>query len=272
MTRGIRFAMATIDLLGHRTWAKLPKGRGATVLLLHGGMSSSASMLRSIGPGLSKSYKVSAFDRRGHGRTADTDEPFHYDDMANETIAFITSLGRRVHLVGHSDGGVIALLVALRRPELLKRVVVIGANYHHDGLMDLDVFEPESPDFDLWAQKYAQRSPDGVAHARVVFEKTMRMTLNEPSLSVEDRETHEEELLDFYLDQLRVFGVEIPPDVARAEFARYTLQPVVMLVCAAVLVERTERGDRMFLSMIDRGIRAARKWDAMGELGRHAAT
>lgn len=186
MTRVIRFAMATIDLLGHRTWAKLPKGRGATVLLLHGGMSSSASMLRSIGPGLSKSYKVSAFDRRGHGRTADTDEPFHYDDMANETIAFITSLGRRVHLVGHSDGGVIALLVALRRPELLKRVVVIGANYHHDGLMDLDVFEPESPDFDLWAQKYAQRSPDGVAHARVVFEKTMRMTLNEPSLSVED--------------------------------------------------------------------------------------
>jgi thiamine kinase-like enzyme len=92
------------------------------------------------------------------------------------------------------------------------------------------------------------------------------------SLSVEDREAHEEELLDFYLEQLRVFGVEIPPDVARAEFARYTLQPVVMLVCSAVLVERTERGDRMFLSMIDRGIRAAKKWDALGELERHAAS
>jgi hypothetical protein len=91
------------------------------------------------------------------------------------------------------------------------------------------------------------------------------------SLSVADRAAHEEELLAFYLEQLAIFGVELPLDVARSEFARYTLQPVVMLVCAAVLVERTERGDRMFLSMIDRGIRAARAWDAFGELERHAS-
>lgn len=90
------------------------------------------------------------------------------------------------------------------------------------------------------------------------------------SLSIEDREAHDRELLSYYLDELALFGPQLPVDVAEAEFARYTLQPVVMLVCAAVLVERTERGDQMFLSMIDRGIRAATSWDAFEQLERHA--
>jgi hypothetical protein len=90
------------------------------------------------------------------------------------------------------------------------------------------------------------------------------------SLTTDERERHEDELLDYYLEQLSTHGVELPRDVARSEFARYTLQPVVMLVCAAVLVERTERGDRMFLSMIERGIAAATKWNAFAEMSTHA--
>jgi hypothetical protein len=92
------------------------------------------------------------------------------------------------------------------------------------------------------------------------------------SLSTSDREAHEDELLAFYLKELAAFNVVLPASIARAEFARYTLQPVVMLVAAAVLVERTERGDRMFLSMIDRAIRAATKWDAFAVLERRADT
>jgi len=62
-------------------------------------MSSSGSLLKSIGPPLARRYRVAAFDRRGHGRTADTDEPFSYDAMATETIAFLEYLKRRVYLV-----------------------------------------------------------------------------------------------------------------------------------------------------------------------------
>jgi hypothetical protein len=91
------------------------------------------------------------------------------------------------------------------------------------------------------------------------------------SLSPEDCSRHEDELLDFYLDALAQFGVEYSAELARAEFARYTLQPIVMLVCASVLVEQTERGDDMFLAMIDRGVEAATRWDALNELERHAA-
>ncbi len=118
-------------------------------------------MLRSIGPGLAATFNVGAFDRRGHGRTADTAEPFTYEDMADETIAFVEHLDRRVHLVGHSDGANIALLVALRRPDLLKRIVVVGANYHYEGLVDFPLMSVQDPGFAPWALKYAAVAPDG---------------------------------------------------------------------------------------------------------------
>jgi aminoglycoside/choline kinase family phosphotransferase len=92
------------------------------------------------------------------------------------------------------------------------------------------------------------------------------------SLSPEDCARHEFELLDYYLAKMHDFGVEIPVDVARQEFARYTLQPIVMLVAASVIVEQTERGDDMFLAMIERALIAATRWDAIKELGRRAVS
>jgi pimeloyl-ACP methyl ester carboxylesterase len=181
--------VTTISLNGHPTWARLPKSKGPTVLFLHGGMSSSASLLKSVGPSMARRFRVAAFDRRGHGRTGDTDEPFSYDAMATETIAFIEYLDRRVHVVGHSDGGNVALVVAMRRPDLLRRVVAIGANYHFEGLMPLPSFDTESEDFAQWAERFGQRSPDGAAHARVVEEKTRIMTYSQPTLTVQDLAT-----------------------------------------------------------------------------------
>jgi hypothetical protein len=90
------------------------------------------------------------------------------------------------------------------------------------------------------------------------------------SLTPEDCARYEFELLDYYLAKLADYGVEVPTEVARQEFARYTLQPIVMLVAASVIVEQTERGDEMFLSMIERAIVAATRWDAINELERRA--
>ena len=181
--------MTVISLNGHPTWARLPKGSGGVVVLLHGGMSSSASMLRSIGPRLSRRFALAAFDRRGHGRTGDTAAPFSYDDMADETIAFIEMLDRRVFLVGHSDGGNVALLVAMRRPDLVKRAVLVGANYNAAGLMPLPVFDTQSVEFEQWAARYGELSPDGVEHASVVAEKTEVMTATQPTLTLADLAT-----------------------------------------------------------------------------------
>ncbi|MFZ1062796.1 MAG: alpha/beta hydrolase [Acidimicrobiales bacterium] len=178
--------MAMIDLNGQRTWVLVPKKKGDVVLLLHGGMSSSASLLSSIGPHLKKRFRLAAFDRRGHGKSPDTDQPFHYADMADQTIAFIEHLGRKVHLVGHSDGGNVALLVVLKRPDLVKRAVVVGANFNHRGLVPVEPMRVGSPGFVEWAQKYGSQSPDGIAHAEEVLKKSQRLFAREPRLHREE--------------------------------------------------------------------------------------
>ena len=178
--------MATRKILGHPTWVKIPRRGRRAVILLHGAMSSSASLLRTLGPGLEKRFNVGAFDRRGHGRTADSAAAFTYEAMADETIAFIESLDRRVHVVGHSDGGNVALLVAQRRPDLIRRMVVVGANYHYDGLVDFALLDPGTPDFDQWALKYAQLAPEGIAHAAEVLAKTNEMLRSGPTMTEAD--------------------------------------------------------------------------------------
>ena len=164
--------MSYVSLLGHQTWASIGLEKDETVLLLHGGLSNSDAMLDTIGGPLSDTYRVAAFDRRGHGRTADTSEPFHYATMADETIAFLEHLGGPAHLIGWSDGGDVGLLVALRRPELVRRLVLIGTNYHHDGLRpggSLDeVLAIATP-------SYAERSPDGADHFDEVLGKSLTM-------------------------------------------------------------------------------------------------
>ncbi len=177
--------MTTVRLNGHPTWVNVGRTRGEDVVLLHGGLSSSASLRRSVGRRLSAAYRVSSFDRRGHGRTADTEEPFHYDSMAEETVAFLEWLGRPAHLIGHSDGAIVGLLVAMSRPDLVGRLVAVGANTRPDALEPMEPFPTDGPIFDEWAENFAVRSPDGRAHARVVIDKTMHLFRTEPDLTAE---------------------------------------------------------------------------------------
>ena len=181
--------MAYVDILGHPTWTTIDREKkDATVVLLHGGLSDSDAMLDTIGAPLRETYRIAAFDRRGHGRTADTDAPFHYDTMADETIAFLEHLGGSAHLIGWSDGGNVGLLVALRRPELVERLVMIGSNYNHDGLLPLEV-EDDSPVFAMLQAVYAERSPDGAEHFAEVVGKSITMFAAEPVLTVDDLRT-----------------------------------------------------------------------------------
>jgi pimeloyl-ACP methyl ester carboxylesterase len=177
--------MSFLEVNSHPTWLFVGEENGPLVLLLHGGMSDSELMLHSVGEHLAGDYTLAAFDRRGHGRTADTDEAFHYDSMVDETVAVLEHLGRRASLVGWSDGGIVALLVALHRPDLLERIVVIGANYHHEGTRPLNI-GADSPFVSVLASRYAERSPDGEAHFGEFVAKTFMLWGSEPTMSTGD--------------------------------------------------------------------------------------
>jgi len=175
-----------VDISGHATWVESVGSGDETVVLLHGGLSNCDDLLQSIGPALAERYRVVAFDRRGHGRTADIEGPLHYDDMAADTIAVIeTVVGGPAHIVGWSDGGILALLVARRRPELVERMVLIGANFHFDGVRELAT-EGGGDFINTLAQAYSDRSPDGPEHFAEIVAKTMTMFATEPTMTIDE--------------------------------------------------------------------------------------
>jgi pimeloyl-ACP methyl ester carboxylesterase len=97
--------------------------------------------------------------------------------MAKETIAFLEEVvGGSAHLVGWSDGGNIALLVAIERPDLVRKVVASGANYDTGGLeMPTGGIEHDEPGLAMMKSLYTTHSPDGGEHWPVHFGKTKAM-------------------------------------------------------------------------------------------------
>ncbi len=168
-------------------------GAGEPLLLLHGGFGTVEDFASQI-PELSKHFKVIAFERPGHGHTADNAGPFSFDTMAAGTVDLIEALKLgATNLVGWSDGAIIALLVAISRPDLVKRLVSIS------GLFDTNAQSPEDLNWirsltpesfrkaaSPLVKRYDEASPDGPAHFPVVVEKTKRLWLNEPNITKED--------------------------------------------------------------------------------------
>jgi pimeloyl-ACP methyl ester carboxylesterase len=167
-------------------------GKGEPLLLLHGGLGT-AEDFASQTPELAKHFKVVAFERPGHGHTADIPEPFSFDTMAAYTVEFIKALKiGATNLVGWSDGAIIALLIAISRPDLVKRLVSIGGLFNADSqypqaLNWIRSLTPESfqKSESHLVKRYDELSPDGPAHFPVVLEKTKRLWLNEPNIPAE---------------------------------------------------------------------------------------
>ena len=111
-------------------------GRGRPILLVHGN-GESHEIFDVVTRDLSKTHQVYAVDSRCHGRSTDTPE-LHYDDMASDLIAFMKALDlEKPSFYGFSDGGILGLLIAIREPALLGRLIVSGANLWPEGLDDI---------------------------------------------------------------------------------------------------------------------------------------
>ncbi len=173
-----------VQLAEVRTWFD-EHGDGPPLVLLHPGGADSRAWAPNIGP-LAERFHVYTPERRGHGRTADVEGPITYELMAQDTIALIEQvIGEPAHLVGHSAGANVALLVALRRPDLARRVVLISGVFHRDGWIS-EAIDPEREPHDALVRGYAALSPDGADHFPVVFAKLKRMDFEEPALGADE--------------------------------------------------------------------------------------
>ncbi|HET8590938.1 MAG TPA: alpha/beta hydrolase [Nakamurella sp.] len=102
-------------------------GSGSPLVLLHGGLGS-GEMFGPITGLFAEKHEVILPDLQGHGRTADIDRPLDVRLMADDIAALIEHLGLdRPDVVGYSLGGGVAMQLAIRRPELVRRVVAASA-------------------------------------------------------------------------------------------------------------------------------------------------
>lgn len=103
------------------------------VILLHGGLGNSDHFAFQL-PALTDKFQVIVVDSRGQGRSTLTKTKLTYHAMAEDVVAVMDTLGiTRAHLAGWSDGGAIALDLAIHHPERVQRVFVIGTNYDAKG-------------------------------------------------------------------------------------------------------------------------------------------
>jgi pimeloyl-ACP methyl ester carboxylesterase len=144
-------------------------GDGEPLLLLHGGLGGSEHFAEIV-PLLSKSFEVITVDRRGHGRSTDDGEPYSYAGMAEEMRAFLDHLQLgSVKMLGFSDGGVVGFHLASTYPEMVERLVAVGANFRVDGMT------PETVDF-----MTNQMTPENLGKVFPEVERAYRATNPQP--------------------------------------------------------------------------------------------
>jgi pimeloyl-ACP methyl ester carboxylesterase len=165
---------AYIDIDGIPTYYEV-RGNGDPVVLLHGGLATAETFDLQTNA-LAEHYRVYVPERFGHGRTRDIDGAITYENMAQHTIAFIERVGiASAHVAGWSDGALVALLVALRRPSIVRKLVLIDQYVSLDGappayLPFISALTVETAPPEL-AALYGALSPDGPEHLAVVMDK-----------------------------------------------------------------------------------------------------
>jgi pimeloyl-ACP methyl ester carboxylesterase len=118
-------------------------GSGEPLVLLHGSFMTISNNWTGWIDELSKARQVIAVEMQGHGRTADINRDFSYESLADDIAAMLDYLKiRQADLLGYSMGGGVAMQVAIRHPEKVRKVVSISAFFRRDGLVKeaLDAF------------------------------------------------------------------------------------------------------------------------------------
>jgi pimeloyl-ACP methyl ester carboxylesterase len=193
--------MPYADLRGIRTWYA-EEGDGDPLILLHGGIVDSRFFEPIIGA-LAGRFHVYAPDRRGHGRSPDVEGAMTFEAGVDDTVALLEDVvGGPAELVGHSNGAFIALLTALARPDLVRRLVLVSGGFHREGLLPAGDFDPDAV-VDAYGASYGEVSPEGEEHFRVIVEKTAELESKEPALAAERlREVRPRTLVMFGDDDL----------------------------------------------------------------------
>jgi pimeloyl-ACP methyl ester carboxylesterase len=141
------------------------RGAGRPLVVLHGAYMT-IDLMGPLLPELAKSRQVIAVEQQGHGRTADIDRALTYEQMADDTAGLLRHLGiESADVFGYSMGGATALQLAIRHPDLVRKLVVASAGYRSDSMHPeaLEMFPSITPEMFAGSpieEAYRRTAPD----------------------------------------------------------------------------------------------------------------
>jgi pimeloyl-ACP methyl ester carboxylesterase len=118
-------------------WHGKSRGRQPALLLIHGGGSTIESNWGQLVPALERSRRMLAVELQGHGRTGPGEQAASFEGSADGVAALLEELVvGPVDVLGFSNGGQVAMQLAVRHPAAVRRLVVASAPFRRDGMVD----------------------------------------------------------------------------------------------------------------------------------------
>jgi pimeloyl-ACP methyl ester carboxylesterase len=164
----------------------------APILLIHGSTIDSHTDWDSVIPALAQHYKVFAPDCRGHGKSNNPRMSYSFKELADDVAAFVRAMGyERAHIIGHSNGGNVALVTLMEHPYIVQTCIPQASNaYVTRYLIEREpkVFDPdrvarEAPDWmnEMIALHVGVRAGSTRPYWRDLLWLTMKEIISEPN-------------------------------------------------------------------------------------------
>ena len=168
------------NVRGFKMYAEI-YGEGQPLLIIHGNGGSIIGFIYQI-PYFSKKYKVIIADSRAQGNSADSGDSLTYEMMADDYAALLDVMKiDSVDVIGWSDGGINALLLAIRHPEKVKKLASTGANL----VPDTTAVPKEVWDMVLPAYGALKAKPSKTPTEKKEF-KLLRLLIEQPHIPLTD--------------------------------------------------------------------------------------
>lgn len=168
------------DINGFKMYCEV-YGKGEPLLLIHGNGGSINNFVKQI-PYFSKKYQVIVADSRSQGKSTDKGSALTYEMMADDYAALLTKLNvEAANVIGWSDGGINGLLLAIRHPDKVKKLIVTGANLRPDHTaVEDDVLSIVDNPYQM-----LKRKTDKTEEDKTVY-KLLKLLVEQPNIPVAD--------------------------------------------------------------------------------------
>ncbi|HSG20613.1 MAG TPA: alpha/beta hydrolase, partial [Burkholderiaceae bacterium] len=189
--------MPFIEVNGARLFYEVygtERSQAIPVVLIHGAPSTGRADWGTVAPLLASHYRVFVPDCRGHGQSSNPGGSYSFREMAADVAALVQALGyNRAHILGHSNGGNIALVTLLEHPEVVQSAVLQAANaYVSQDLIEREpaVFDPERVEREnpAWIEEMTalHGGTHGPDYWRQLLEITLHEIITQPNYTPED--------------------------------------------------------------------------------------